>query len=405
MKNLTRYLLTILLGSIVLTACSGGSPFAKDTPTPTLTATVTQTVTPTVTPTLTPTAIRTPPALPVTFTSSTYALKDAPHTYIADTCSYLKDRWDPNKSAPGTIVMPVMFHSITEGSVTDANQISAYDFRQLMKDIHDQGFESITAEQLANFLESNAKIPKRSVLLILDDRRPGAVRQHFLPILEEYNWTVTLAWLIGEGEDSTDKKLASPINGYPGDVFTTLWEQMEAYNKTGRLDIQAHGFFHNYPIDLYVSDDFIRKELETPIPILEQHFGKKPIAIIWPGGGFTKRAAEIAREAGYRLGFTVNPRGPLMYNWIPLGDTLDPMRPSYMPEGSIGNPLMVLPRYWDTDVRQYLDFIRVMGKEAAAAAEANKAIELEYYDIVCRPTYGEIPAASITPTSEVTPTP
>jgi peptidoglycan/xylan/chitin deacetylase (PgdA/CDA1 family) len=405
MKNLTRYILTILLGSILLSACSGASPFARDTTTPTVTTTVTQTITPTITPTLTPTAIRTPPALPVTFTSSTYVLKDAPHTYIADTCTYLKDRWDPNKSAPGTIVMPIMFHSITEGGVTDANQISAYDFQQLMKDIHDQGFESITTEQLANFLESNARIPRRSVLLILDDRRPGAVRQHFLPILEEYNWTVTLAWLIGEGEDSTDKKLASPINGFPGDVFTSLWEQMEAYNKTGRLDVQAHGFFHNYPIDPYVSDDFIRKELETPILILEQHFGKKPIAIIWPGGGFTKRAVEIAREAGYRLGFTVNPRGPLMFNWIPLGDTLDPMRPSYMPEGSIGDPLMVLPRYWDTDVRQYLDFIRVMGKEAAAAAEANKAIELEYYDIVCRPIYGEIPAAEITPTSEVTPTP
>jgi peptidoglycan/xylan/chitin deacetylase (PgdA/CDA1 family) len=293
--------------------------------------------------------------------------------------------------------MPVMFHSITEGVVNRDNQISAYDFQQLMEDIHEQGFETITAEELANFLESNAKIPKRSAILILDDRSPGAVRQHFLPILEEYDWTVTLGWLIGAGEDSTDKKPASPINGFPGDVFTTLWEQMEAYYQTGRLDVQAHGYVHNYPIDPYVSDDFIRAELEIPITVLEQHFGQKPIAFIWPGGGFTKHAVELAREAGYRLGFTVNPRGPLMYNWIPLSDTLDPMRPSYIPEGDIDDPLMVLPRYWDTDVRNYLDFIRVMGKEAAAAAEDSKAVELEYYDIMCRPTYGDIPAATPTP--------
>jgi hypothetical protein len=404
MKNLTRFLLPILLGSILLSACSGGNPFAKDTPTPTATATVTQTVTPTVTPTLTPTAIRTPPALPSTFISTTYVLADKPHTYITDTCTYLKDRWDPNKSIPGTIVMPVMFHSITEGAVAQDNQITAFDFQQLMREIHDQGFESITSEELANFLESNAKIPTRSVLLIVDDRRPGVVRQHFMPILEQYDWTVTLSWLIGEGEDSTDKKYASPINGFPGDVFNTLWEQMEAYNKSGRLDVQAHGFNHNIPISTFSSVDFIRNELEAPIPILEQHFGKKPIAYIWAGGGFTKLAAEMAREAGYRLGFTVNPRGPLMYNWVPLGDTTDPMRPSYMPEGEVGDPLMVLPRYWDTDLRRYLDLIRLMGKEAIAAAEANKAIELEYYDIVCRPTYGEIPAAVATPTSEITPT-
>ncbi|MBN2257397.1 MAG: polysaccharide deacetylase family protein [Anaerolineaceae bacterium] len=403
MKTLFRLLFPILVGSMLLSACSGASPFAMATATPTATATATQTAAATVTPTLTPTPIRTPPALPAIFTSSTYILKDAPHTYVADTCTYLKDRWDPNKSTPGTIVMPVMFHSITEGAVALDNQISAFDFQQLMRDIHEQGFESITAEELADFMESNARIPKRSVLLILDDRRPGAVRQHFLPILEEYDWTVTLGWLIGEGEDSTDKKPASPINGYPGDVFTSLWEQMEAYNQTGRLDVQAHGYNHNIPAGEYSSDDFLRNELEAPIPILEQHFGRKPIAYIWPGGGFTQRSVELAREAGYRLGFTVNPRGPLMYNWVPLGDTNDPMRPSYMPEGAIGDPLMVLPRYWDTDVRNYLDFIRVMGKEAAAAAEANKAIELEYYDIVCRPTYGEIPALEISEMDTATP--
>jgi hypothetical protein len=38
-----------------------------------------------------------------------------------------------------------------------------------------------------------------------------------------------------------------------------------------------------------------------------------------------------------------------------------------------------------------LDTIRVMGKDAAAYAEQNKATELEYYDIVCAPTYGVIP--------------
>jgi peptidoglycan/xylan/chitin deacetylase (PgdA/CDA1 family) len=403
MKTLYHLILPLLLGSMLLSACSGGSPFARATATPTATLTPTATAIATVTPTLTPTPLRTPPALPAIFTSSTYVLKDSPHTYIADTCTYLLNRWDPNKSEPGTIVMPVMFHSITEGAVALDNQITAYDFQQLMRDIHDQGFESITAGELADFMGSNAKIPKRSVLLILDDRRPGAVRQHFLPILEEYDWTVTLGWLIGEGEDSTDKKPASPINGYPEDVFTSLWEQMEAYNKTGRLDVQAHGFFHNFAINPSVSDEYIRKELETPIPILEQHFGKKPIAVIWPGGGFTQRAVEIAREVGYRLGFTVNPRGPLMYNWVPLGDTTDPMRPSYMPEGTIGDPLMVLPRYWDTDVRQYLDFIRVMGKEAAAQAETNKAVELEYYDIVCRPTFGELPTVDAAPIETPTP--
>ena len=51
---------------------------------------------------------------------------------------------------------------------------------------------------------------------------------------------------------------------------------------------------------------------------------------------------------------------------------------------------MTLPRYWDVDARAHLDDVRVLGNEAAAYAEQNKATELEYYDIVCAPTYGQI---------------
>jgi hypothetical protein len=53
---------------------------------------------------------------------------------------------------------------------------------------------------------------------------------------------------------------------------------------------------------------------------------------------------------------------------------------------------MTLPRYWDTDASGKLDEIRVMSEDAAAYAESNKAVELEYYDIVCAPTLGPIPA-------------
>ncbi|HEY5901342.1 MAG TPA: hypothetical protein VIU39_02235, partial [Anaerolineales bacterium] len=114
------------------------------------------------------------------------------------------------------------------------------------------------------------------------------------------------------------------------------------------------------------------------------------IAYIWPGGGFTPRAAELARQAGYRLGFTVNPRGPVMFNWVPLADQA--ANAYEIAEGPVNDPLMVLPRYWDTDARAHLDSVAQIGEAAAAYAEQNKATELEYYDIVCAPQYGAIPA-------------
>jgi hypothetical protein len=101
---------------------------------------------------------------------------------------------------------------------------------------------------------------------------------------------------------------------------------------------------------------------------------------------------ELGTQLGYKLGFTVNPRGPVMYNWVPQADAVNASNPYAIPETPAGNPLMTLPRYWSTDARENVDIVRIIGEEAAIYAEQNKAVELEYYDIVCAPTYGPIPS-------------
>lgn len=355
---------TQAFASALLTA-TYAVPAATETPAPTATLTL---------PLPTATAVRTPPALPAVFTTSLLKPLDLPHTYIQNTCEYLKNRWDPNKSVPGTVVMPIMFHSITDGEVVKDNQITGEFLQHLLRDLKDQGFQSITSEQLAGFMESNERIPPRSVILIVDDRHYAEYfYTHFVPFLQENNWTVTNAWI------STPNSTADLIASMAG-VINEGW-----------VDVQAHGVIHNTPIDGTSSEDFIHSELFGSIDWIKANFGKTPIAYIWPTGSFTKRGVEVAREAGYRLGFTVNPRGPVMYNWVPLADAADPARPSFYPEGPMGNPLLVLPRYWDTDANIHIDTVRQIGKEAEAAAMQNRAVELEYYDIMCKSATGEIP--------------
>lgn len=349
-----------------------GVPAATQTPAPTETLGP-PTPTP-IPPTATPDPNRTPPPLPATFTTANLNPLDVPHTYVADTCQYLRSRWDPNKAAPGTVVMTIMFHSVTDGEVTHADQIHITQFHQLMKDLRDQDFETISPEQLADFMETNARIPRRSVLLIVDDRKRFAYFDLlFKSYFDKFGWTVTNAWI--SAEDTPDY----------------LWQENQDLENAGYVNHQAHGVVHNINATASSSDDFLRKELEGSIQAIQQHFNKTPIAYIWPGGGFTRRAIELAREAGYRLGFTINPRGPVMYNWVPLAEKDDPNRPSYIPDGPMQDPLMVLPRYWDTDASYHIDTVRQVGKEAAAYAEAHRAAELEYYDIVCAPTLGPIP--------------
>ncbi len=366
-------------------------------PTPSPHPPATQTPAPSLTPTPepSPTVARTPPDLPPGFVSAHLNPLDAPQAYIEDTCQYLKMRWDANSAEPGTVVMPIMFHSITGDDKPLANEYAIHhsDLVIMLEHAREVGFETITSAQLVDFLYHNAKIPRRSLILIQDDRPPGAFRLAFGPFLDEYGWTLTWAWPIAD----TDTKRASKVLD---EQYGSLWEQMEAYFATGKLDMQAHGWVHNIPIGPNSSDEYIRSEMGDARDALRAHFyckgqekcdSDQPLAYIWAGGGFSRRGAEIGRELGYKIGFTTHPRGPIMFNWIPQADALDPARPYWVPEGPAGDPLMTLPRYWSTDAAYRIDEVGNIGEEAAAYAAANRAVELEYYDIVCKPLTGEIP--------------
>ena len=318
-----------------------------------------------------PTAVRIPPTLPDTFISEHLNFLDTPHSYIEDTCQYLKNRWDPNNAAPGTVVMIVKLHGITRNVAQSPEDITVGEFERMIENIHEQGFEAINAEQLAEFLESNEKIPPRSVVLLQDGRRTGENFNHrFRPYWEDWNWPVVNAWII------------------QSDTPASLIQDNLGLEQEGFVDHQLYSPLQRYSDN--ASEDYLSGELQKHVDLFAEIYDKAPTAIIWPdepGLNFTK----AARETGFRLGFTANARGPVMYNWIPLSNNKDSSRPAYYPEGPFDDPLMTLPRYWPLQVIDQLDQIRLTGKDAAAYAEQNKETELEYYDIVCAPTYGPIP--------------
>jgi peptidoglycan/xylan/chitin deacetylase (PgdA/CDA1 family) len=317
-------------------------------------------------PPLTPTSD--PPApQPAVFSSEILRAGIEPMAYLPDQCAYLAQRWDPQGALPGTIVAPIMFHSILKGNETPtlSQDINKRTFDAIMDLAKDLGYETITTQELLGFLQNNAKIPPRSMLLILDDRRPGTAEDYFLPYLEENDWTLTLAWIAVS--DTADR---------PGQrEGETLWDWMERIVQTGYFDVQSHGRDHIY-LSVDTPRQAVRKEIEGSITPLEQHFGQTPIAYIWPGGNFTPQAVRIARAAGFELGFTIQARGPLLFNWIPQGEQ----------ERAYQDPLMLLPRYWDTAALLNLEQAAEMGEAAQAFAMENYPAEAAWYRQNCGST-------------------
>ncbi len=330
-----------------------------ETPSPSPTVTPSGTPTPTVIPS--PTLI--PPTLPV-FTTRLIRTGVLPQAYIANPCEALRLRWSQEGSLPGTVVVPIMFHSIVKDGTTIGNvmDITEQQFKDFVAYASYWGFETVTTAQLTAFLETNAPIPPRAMIMIFDDRRVGVMREHVMPVLEEQGWTATLAYITG------------PV------VTETEWEAVKALAATGRVDVQAHGYLHTGETYFteFSTDEVIHQEIDNPVTVIESHFGAPPLAFIWPGGNFISRAVTVARQAGYHLGFTINSRGPVLFNWIPLG----------VEERAMNDPLMVLPRAWSYSATVNLYEAVQIGDLVRADAVQNYASEADYYQTYCG---GELP--------------
>lgn len=315
------------------------------------------------------------PTLPGTFQTELLNPVDTPHTYVEETCRYLRNKWNPLNATPGTVVMVIVFKNISGASTGQTGEISFIEFSNLMNQLQAQGFEAINTDQLQAFMERNIEIPPRSVYLIQDGNQPAEYfDQTFRDYFLMWGWQVINGWV---SEPNIDEELLA-------ENFSLEYE--------GLVDHQARGVFADTQLSDETAKTVIARELQGSLTGFANYFGKTPTAIIWPNGGFGYRPVEAARQLRFKLGFTANPRGPIMYNWVPLADVTDPQRPELRPEGLVNDPLMTLPTYYPMEALASIDVVRIIGETAAEYAAANRDAEFNYYQVVCEPELGPMPS-------------
>ena len=125
-----------------------------------------------------------------------------------------------------------MYHSIVpEGeTVTAYSAISEGYFHTILQTAEELGFEAITTQQLVDFLYHNARIPPRSMILIVDDRKRAAYFDIFIPYLKKHAWKVVNAWI-----------------SLP-ETPAYLWAENSQLAKDGWVEFQAHGVVHGIAV-------------------------------------------------------------------------------------------------------------------------------------------------------------
>lgn len=190
--------------------------------------------------------------------------------------------------------IPILcYHKFSKDKSTPLSTPS-HIFDQQMKYLKDNGYRVITPEILLDFLKYRAQIPKKSVLITIDDGYKS-VYTIARPILEQYGFTATV--FVYTDYVGISKKAMS-------------WDDLKTLKSQG-FAIGSHTVAHSdltQKMPSETDDDFnkrIIKEIFESKKIIDQKLGQKTQYLAFPFGRYNKDLLPIVKSAGYRLAVTV----------------------------------------------------------------------------------------------------
>ena len=183
--------------------------------------------------------------------------------------------------------VPVLnYHQIND---RDKNSLTTNveQFQCQMKYLHDNGYNTITPTQLADYLEGKGSLPEKPVLITFDDGYRDNYKNAY-PILKDYGMTATI-FLISDY-----------VNTYPNYV---TWDEVLEMQENG-IVMQSHTLNHEELTKVPQGELYTYL---TNSKLALEWYTKQPAEFIaYPCGSYSDAVIENAKKAGYRGAFTVN---------------------------------------------------------------------------------------------------
>ena len=183
--------------------------------------------------------------------------------------------------------IPVLnYHQIND---VDENllTVSTTEFETQMAWLEENGFHTITASELINFLEGKGSLPERPVLITFDDGYIDNYQCAF-PILKKHNMKACI-FLISEY-----------VSLYPNYL---TWEQLAEMQAAG-IEFGSHTVDHNVLTEL--SPNSVNHELADSRDMLEKRLKRRVEVLAYPCGFTNEYIKSRVNATGYRAAFTVN---------------------------------------------------------------------------------------------------
>jgi peptidoglycan/xylan/chitin deacetylase (PgdA/CDA1 family) len=188
----------------------------------------------------------------------------------------------PAPSGKQVSIPILMYHEIGDGP--DCLWVSAPDFSNQMKYLHDNGYQTITLSQAVELLRGHYDTSKK-VVLTFDDGY-YTFYSNAWPVLQEY-------------EQSASVFIISDLVGKPGYM---TWAEIKDLSAAG-LEVGGHTMTH--PLLPTLSPEKSNEEIVGAKQAIETQLGENTSSFCYPTGKYDARAVEQVQTAGYTAAVTM----------------------------------------------------------------------------------------------------
>ena len=178
-----------------------------------------------------------------------------------------------------TRAVPVLnYHQIND---RDENSLTVHtdEFDEQMKYLSDNGYHTITPEEMMDAWENGTPLPEKPVILTFDDGYVDNYKTAY-PILEKYNLKGTI-FLISDF-----------IGTYPNYM---TWAQVDEMQQSGLIDFESHTLSH--PELDKIPADQVWHQLDSSKKALEWRLGKPINFIAYPCGSYDEELERMTKPA------------------------------------------------------------------------------------------------------------
>jgi len=205
------------------------------------------------------------------------------------------------------IFLPViMYHSICENSPTEY-EVTPQQIESDMKYLKEHGYNSVSAQQLADYVYNTGELPENPVMITLDD---GFYNNYYYlePLLEKYDMTAVVSIVGTYIENNAVKDPHIPEYSY------LTWEDVNNMLDSGRFEIGNHTYnMHDSKNRKGCSinngenpEEYFRilnEDISGLQTLIQKNTGIVPIVFAYPFGYTCKESIPVLRENGFLITF------------------------------------------------------------------------------------------------------